>query len=244
MSRRSGRAGALPYQKYTPAPSGLARNPRRIIRQEVAPVDFLSAGWRLRVDLHQEIEPGDATLEIPWSDPVNPHRSYLDLKAQPELGELVEECRDHPALADFLRQVNSSRSPFRTAKCDVWATTELAEDERRDFDLPQKVGSYVDLLFDSAPSSSRLETQLELGAYLERRLAGLRVQAQLDICVRRCLFHPEERWGYYLTLFTHAYGTSREEAAREWARALAAQGQALEEITGACLGPGGPEFQS
>lgn len=181
----------------------------------------------MRVDLHQEIDPADDSLEIPWSDPDNPQRKYLDLKAQPELIELVEECREHPALADFLRQINSSNSPFRTAKCDVWATTDLAEDERRDFNLPQKVGSYVDLLFDSASSSSRLETQLELGAYLVRRLAGLRVAAQLEICVRRCWFHDGDRRGYYLTLFLNGYGSSHEEAVAEWGRALAAVGAAL-----------------
>ena len=181
----------------------------------------------MRVDLNQELNPGDDTLEIPWSDPANPQRRYVDLKAQPELVEFVEECREHPALADFLRQVNSSRSPFRTAKCDVWATTDLAEEECRDFDLPQKVGSYVDLLFDSAPSSSRLETQLELGAHLECRLAGLHVQAQLEICVRRCWFQDGDRWGYYLTLFLHGYGSSHEEAVREWGRALAGVQKAL-----------------
>lgn len=184
----------------------------------------------MRVDLNQEIDPGDETLEIPWSDPDNPQRRYLDLKAQPELVELVEECREHPGLATFLSQVNSARSPFRTAKCDAWATTELAKNECQDFDLPHKVGSYVDLLFDSAPHSSRLETQLELGASLERRLAGLRVAAQLEICVRRCWFQAEDRWGFYLTLFLHGYGSSHEEAVGEWSRALDALGAALEAV--------------
>ena len=185
----------------------------------------------VRVDLSQEIESGDETLEIPWADPENPQRRYLDLKAQPGLVELLEECREHPALADFLRRINSPNSPFRTAKCDVWATAELSEDERLDFGLPQKVGGYIDLLFECPEFNARLESQLELGRKLERLLASLRAQAQLEIFVRRCLFHPEERWGYYLSLFLHGYGASHEEAESEWSRALGALGEALIEIS-------------
>jgi hypothetical protein len=185
----------------------------------------------VRVDLSQEIESGDDMLEIPWSDANNPARKYLDLKAQPELIELVEECREQPALASILRTVNSSSSSFRTAKCDVWATTELSEDERLDFGLPQKVGGYIDLLFECPEFNARLESQLELGRKLERLLASLRAQAQLEIFVRRCLFHPEERWGYYLSLFLHGYGASHEEAESEWSRALGALGEALIEIS-------------
>ena len=185
----------------------------------------------VRVDLSQELESGDDMLEIPWSCPTNPALRYLDLKAQPELIEFVEECREQPALASILRMVNSSSSSFRTAKCDVWATTELAEDERLDFGLPQKVGSYIDLLFECPEFNARLESQLELGRKLERLLASLRAQAQLEIFVRRCLFHPEERWGFYLTLYTHGYGRTPEEAEREWSRALGAVGEALIEIS-------------
>ena len=119
---------------------------------------------------------------------------------------------------------------FRTAKCDAWATTDLTEDERLDFQLPFKMGSYMDLVFDRSELNGSLEHQVQLGEELRQALACFRAQAQLEVCIRRCLFHPEERWGYYLTIFTHAYGAEAEEAAREWARALAAQGDALVKI--------------
>ncbi|MFB3923747.1 MAG: hypothetical protein ACE145_18640 [Terriglobia bacterium] len=185
----------------------------------------------MRVDLHQEIDRGDETLEIPWFDPDNPQRRYLDLKAQHGLAAEIEECHERPALANFLRQINSSSSAFRTAKCDVWETTDLTEDERRDFGLPYKVGSYVDLLFDSTASASRVEAHLELGAHLERQLAALRVPAELEIALRRCHFVDGDRWVYYLTLFLHGYGSSHEGALAGWGRALEALGSALKNFS-------------
>jgi hypothetical protein len=181
----------------------------------------------MRVEIIKEIDPGDDTLEIPWASPEDPQLRYVDLKAHPaSLGQL-EECRRFPPLADLLRQINSPGSLVRTAKCDAWATTELSEDERLDFQLPFKMASYVDLVFDRPELNATLEHQLRLGEKLRQDLASLRAQAQLEVCVRRCLFRAEERQGYYLTLFTHAYGADPGEAAREWARALEAQGEAL-----------------
>ena len=184
----------------------------------------------MRVEIVKEVDPGDATLEIPWANPEDPHLHYVDLKAHPPSSTQLEECHRFPPLADFLRMVNSSASSIRSAKCDAWATSDLAEDERLDFQLPFKMGSYVDLVFDRPELNAVLEHQLQLGEKLRQALASFRAQAQLEVCIRRCLFHPEERWGYYLTIFTHAYGADAEEAAREWARALAAQGDALVKI--------------
>ena len=184
----------------------------------------------MRVEIVKEIDPGDSTLEIPWASPEDLRLRYVDLKAHPASINQLGECRRFPPLGDFLRQVNSQESLFRTAKCDAWATSDLADDERLDFELPFKMGSYVDLLFDHSEFNAALGHQLQLGEKLRQALASLRVQAQLEVCVRRCLFHPEERWGYYLTFFTHAYGVNPGEAAREWARALEAQGKALMRI--------------
>jgi hypothetical protein len=184
----------------------------------------------MRVEIVKETDPGDDTLEIPWASPDQSRLRYVDLKAHPALITQLEECRRNPPLADFLRKVNSAGSVFRTAKCDVWATDELAEDERRDFQLPFKMGSYVDLVFDRSEFNAALEHQVQLGEKLRQALASLRAQAELEVCVRRCLFHPQERWGYSLTLFTHAYGAEEGEAAREWARTLEAQSEALAEI--------------
>lgn len=186
----------------------------------------------VRVDVIQELDSTDPTLEIPWASPTDPDLHYIDLRACPQQIDQLAECRKYPALAALLRQVNAADTSLRTAKCDIWVTTELAEDEQLEFKLPCKVGSYVDLVFDRADWNSRLQPYLHLGNELSRRLdqVQVQVQAQVEACVRRCLFHPEERWGYYLTLFTHAYGASPHEAEEAWQRALRAVGNALAQI--------------
>lgn len=184
----------------------------------------------VRVDVIQELDSTDPTLEIPWASPTNLDLHYIDLRAFPQQIGQLEECRKYPALAALLRKVNAADTSLRTAKCGIWATTELAEDERLEFKLPCKVGSYVDLVFDRADWNLQSEAYLHLGNELSTRLEHVQLQAQMEACVRRCLFHPEERWGYYLTLFTHAYGTTPHGAEEAWQRALRALGDALAHI--------------
>jgi hypothetical protein len=184
----------------------------------------------MRVEIVKETDAGDDRLDIPWASPEEPDLRYVDLKPHPELIDELEECRRFPPLGGFLRQINSPESLFRTAKCDAWTTTDLSEDERADFQLPFKMGSYVDVFFDRSELNAALEPQVQLGEKLRQALASFRIQAQLEVCIRRCLFHSEERWGYYLTLFTHAYGGDPNEAAVEWARALEAEVEVLRRI--------------
>ena len=172
----------------------------------------------MRVDIHQELDPGDPQLEMPWEDESGAGLCYVDIKARPELAPVLVECRNRPALAQLLKAINSPIC--RTAKCDVWETTDMAEDEHCDFGLACKVGSYVDVILDEPKFNSRVEPQLLLAGLIAKGAESLRVQAQLEICVRRCLFHPQ-RWGYYLTLFIHAYGATADEAEEEWNRVCA-----------------------
>jgi hypothetical protein len=181
----------------------------------------------VRVEIVQELEADDGKLEVPWANPEDPLSHYVDLKAHPDEIDQLEECRRFPALGELLRAANSSRSPFRTAKCDVWGTTELSEDERLDFKLPCKVGSYVDLFLDQSDYKYKRELHVQVAEKLRQLLSPLRVQAQMEICVRQALYHPEPRWGYYLTCFLHAYGADPGEAAEEWRRAIRALGHAL-----------------
>jgi hypothetical protein len=197
----------------------------------------------MRVEIVMEIDPGDETLEIPWASPEDARLRYVDLKAHPASIGQLEECRRFPPLGDFLRRINSPETLLQTAKCDAWETNDLTEDERADFQLPCKVGSYVDVFFDRPELNAALEHQTRLGEELRQALDSFRVQAQLEVCIRRCLFHPEERWGYYLTLFTHAYGVDHDEAAREWARAIEAEGEALGSIGSTQRRAASPSFR-
>jgi hypothetical protein len=135
----------------------------------------------MRVEVLKDIHPGDDALEIPWASPENPHLRYVGLKAHPALITPLDECRRFPPPADFLRKVNSVESSFRTAKCDVWATTELAEDARLDFRLPFKTGGYVDLLFDRSEFNSALKYHLQLGEKLRQASATFRASAQIKV---------------------------------------------------------------
>lgn len=196
----------------------------------------------MRVDVSQETDPGDPVLEVPWVDSSNPRRRYVDLKQHPEAVADLEECRDYPALGGFLRAANSGLSAFRSAKCEVWETSDLTEDERLDFGLPYKVGSYVDLVLDAPKLNDRLDVHQRCAETIAESLSGVKVQAQLEIPIRRCLFHPEERWGYSLTIFTHAYGETAQEAKSQWVMTSQAIERALEktslEISGSERGPG------
>ncbi|HEV2351357.1 MAG TPA: hypothetical protein VG028_16095 [Terriglobia bacterium] len=179
------------------------------------------------MEIASELESGDATLEIPWASPNQPHLKYVDLRKFPEKFASLTECRNNPALARLLQRVNVRGSIFRTAKCDVWVSTKLAHDDKLDFQFPLKVSSYVDLVFERSDLRSRFEPHLRLAKKLERSLAGRHLPARIDIVVRRCLFHGNGHWGYSLTLFVHAYGATRSQAKEEWGRALVSLGDAL-----------------
>ena len=181
----------------------------------------------MRVEILRELEADDPKLELPWASPRDPRVRYVDLNRFPEMIDGLSECRRYPALAGLLRKMHLKGCALRTAKCGVWVTTKLADDERLDFPVPIKVGSYLDLVFNSSRLNSCLETHLFLGKRLERLLRSCRVQAQAEVAVRRCLFHPKERWGFYVTIFVHAYGATRAEAKKEWSRAMDCLGDGL-----------------
>lgn len=192
----------------------------------------------MRVEVIQELEAENAKLELPWVSPLDPHLRYIDLKEFPEQVEQLEECRKYPPFARLLRQINAHGSILRSAKCDAWATGELDEDERLDFNLPFKMGSYVDVIFDRPEFNSELSRYLRLGDQICQALRPFRARAQSEIAVRACLYHSREIWGYSLTVFVHAYGASLAAAREEWTRAIKALGNGLAGIKqGAALSP-------
>jgi hypothetical protein len=183
----------------------------------------------VRIEITRELDADCDALEVPWDSPSDPSLRYWDLKLHPEKIAGLPECRNFPAMADCLAKFNAPSSPLRSAKCDVWCTTDLAEDERLDFNLPFKTGSYLDVVFDDLERRKSVDAHARLAEEFQRRLSALRVQAQMEIVLRRCLFHPQETWGYALTLFLHAYSSTQAEATAEWSRSIAAVGMALPE---------------
>ena len=79
-------------------------------------------------DFSVELGRDDPVLDFPWTDP-DGRLLYFDLKQHPELIAKLEEVENFPELGEFIRTVNSTRSALQSAKCDVWATTELNAEE-------------------------------------------------------------------------------------------------------------------
>jgi hypothetical protein len=196
----------------------------------------------------------DATLELPWDSGVAQGPRYLDLKRQPELLPLMEEAVRYPELAEFLKTLNSRTSAFATAKCDVWSTDQLNEEEQI-YGAEWKLGSYVDLVF--AEDHARERYSYFDHEELARSLATLlkkapELPAACEVIVRRCYYHDtpppragentvsggapstaqaghrtQAQSGFYLTLYVFGYGDDEEAARERWAVALRLVANAL-----------------
>jgi hypothetical protein len=169
-------------------------------------------------DFSVELGSDDPILDFPWIDPSG-RLAYVDLKRHPETLPQIEEAKQHTELAEFLRMVNSARSPFASAKCDVWATTELTAEEEI-FGASHKFVSYVDVVFsDSADRCSFAFHQ----QFARRLVALLRrapeISSSVEVCVRRCFFDSKAATsdGFYFTLYVNGYGEDKKAAHKNWA---------------------------
>ncbi|MGA9530178.1 MAG: hypothetical protein WBS24_18840 [Terriglobales bacterium] len=171
-------------------------------------------------DFSIELGREDPVLDFPWTDPAG-KLVYFDLKRHPGLIAKVEEAEKFPELGEFLRKVNSASSVVESAKCDVWATTELSAEEQI-FNKSHKFASYVDLVF------SDVEQRFSLPAHesFARRLTELLrrapdIGAAIEICVRRCFFGDagEIREGFYFTVYVNGYSDEEPAARLIWASA-------------------------
>jgi hypothetical protein len=167
-------------------------------------------------DVSIELGRDDPVLDFPWTDPAR-KIAYFDLKRRPELIAQVEEAVKFRELAEFLKKVNSARSALESAKCDVWATTELSAEEEI-FNASHKFASYVDLVFtdpeqrDSLPFHERFAKRL---TELLRRAPE--ISGAVELCIRRCFFlggAADE--GLYLTLYVNGYGSDKDAARMNW----------------------------
>ncbi|MGA9640816.1 MAG: hypothetical protein WBQ72_05430 [Terriglobales bacterium] len=110
-------------------------------------------------DFSVELGPDDPVLDFPWKDPAG-KLAYFDLKRQPELITQLEETQKFPELAEFLRAINSPRSPMQSAKCDAWSTTNLTPEEEI-FNATFKFASYVDLVFADANEAEAIRPTVD-----------------------------------------------------------------------------------
>jgi hypothetical protein len=177
-------------------------------------------------DFSIELSREDPVLDFPWTDPSG-KLAYFDLKRQPELIAEVEEASKFSELAEFLRRVNSPRSLFESAKCDVWDTTELSAEEEI-YDASYKFACYVDLVFSETRSRASLPNHENFARRLTELLRRApEMAASVEICVRRCFFADPDLDdadcpidGFYFTVYINGYGDDHEDARRKWAIAV------------------------
>ncbi len=183
-------------------------------------------------DFSVELGHDDAVLEFPWTDPSG-RLAYVDLKGHPELLPRIPEAQQHPELAEFLRHVNSPRSPFASAKCDVWATDQLTVEEEV-FRATHKFAGYVDLVFSDITVRCSFSSHEQ---FARRLLALLRrapeISSSLEVCLRRCFFayEAERREGFYFTLYVIGYGEDEAQARKSWAIGLKLVSNALAQLS-------------
>jgi hypothetical protein len=171
------------------------------------------------------------TLVVPWSDPSG-SAHFIDLRANPyDLAE-IPEAEQHPALARALRSLNSTRSPFLTAKCDAWQLTpaghtkELAALALELLLDPTEAktgfASYIDLLWrERSVFASAHQQQDRLDRIVRRAQRLPHREAALQCTLRPALLDlngPLE--GFSVTLYVTAVGAEAQAAHRRWELAL------------------------
>ena len=152
---------------------------------------------------------------LTWGFPGQARRtppSLQRLEGTAEFIYSVEEVREFPALGDALETVNTPDSTFRSVKCGIWSTHELTEEKLVDVEAANKVGTYVDLIFNVPGFNYELEQYFWLGEKLDRILKYLKAPASIDFVIRPCVYHPQEAWGYFVTLSLNAYVPRPSEA--------------------------------
>jgi len=186
----------------------------------------------VQADFAVELGAEDETLDFPWTAAEGGLRHY-DLKRQPELLLEIEEARRIPELGEFLAALNSASCILETAKCDLWASTEINPEEEI-FGATWKFGSYVDILFSH--EASRFSFQAH--ELLARQIADLlkkvpEIPAAAELIIRRCFFQTaaDVRDGFYITFYLFGYGDDEAQARQRWAIALKLVENAIRQIS-------------
>ena len=172
----------------------------------------------------------DPVLVVPWSDPADPTRRFIDLRENPYDLDEIEEAAEHPALMHALRALNAARSPVFTAKCDAWplggddlAQTQLLLDHPAQ-ETPDGFASYIDLLWRERSLFVSFHRQEQMLDRLARQAAPLHYPYALAECVIRPalvdLEGPQE--GFAISLYVKELGHDAKAAEENWAAALAA----------------------
>ncbi len=185
-------------------------------------------------------------LVVPWSSeglPDSPaagaRMRFIDLRANPYAVAEIPEAERNPSLARALRSLNATRSPFFTAKCDVWQLAfdgsagagaehrERLEALRLELMLSEEearygFAGYIDLLWRERSTFASAHRQRDLLDRIVRRAQRLtHDEATLECVLRPALLDlagPLE--GFAVSIYVTALGPEPEIARRRWELAL------------------------
>jgi hypothetical protein len=175
-----------------------------------------------------ECSADDPVLVVPWSDPSDPTRRFVDLRENPYDLDHLPEAEQHPPLLHALRALNAARSPVFTAKSDVWPLDpEELDALRADLNIetaeaPAGFASYIDLLSRGRSLFASFHLQEQFLRRLTRYAESLNHPfAMLDCIIRPAVIDltgPQE--GFAVSLYIKALGQDSPSAEQNWASAL------------------------
>jgi hypothetical protein len=152
---------------------------------------LLSASWNalMHADFSVELGGDAPALEIPWRSD-DPNVRYLDLKNHPELMQQISEAVAYPELGSFLARINAAEFPLATAKCNAWASSELAPEEKIFGD--RKFVSYIDLIFVDEKGRCSFQKNEAFAKQLCRLLGyAPEIAATVELVIRHCYYHED-----------------------------------------------------
>lgn len=191
------------------------------------------ANQPMQVDCAVELGRDDETLEFPWSSEDGRLR-YYDLRREPGAISHVEEARQFEELQQFLLAVNAHASILESAKCDVWATTDINPEEEI-FNAPYKFASYVDLLFSNEAARISFEKHESLLKDLTHLLKRVpEIPAGAEFFLRRCCYRRDSsvQEGFYVTFYLFGYGQDEARARTQWAIGMNLVAAAITQLSG------------
>ena len=156
-------------------------------------------------------------IEIGGGAPVLvvPYAGYADLIAAPHSVQAIPEARD-TALESALLQLNSG--VLMTAKCDLWTTTELNQEEE-ELGCDHKHASYIDILFRDITARSNFEVCEQTMRDWTHALRPLPPDnAMISFVLRAC--EVFEIAGYFWTVYVSGFGETTQHARQKWEQAL------------------------
>jgi hypothetical protein len=174
----------------------------------------------------------DPVLVVPWSDPADPDRRFIDLRDNPYDLDHLPEAEHYPALMHALRALNAPRSPVFTAKSDAWPLDQdVDNDELNALRINLSVepeeaaagfASYIDLLWRERSLFASFHLQEQLLRRLTRHAESLdHPYAMLDCIIRPAMVDltgPQQ--GFAVSLYIKALGSDAATAEQNWASAL------------------------